>query len=112
LADECVYRATVDFLRGLGYDIVTVQDLGLAEAEDSIVIHHAVTMGRILLTRDMDFSSIILYPPARHLGVVVLKMTPQTMSAVHAVLSRALSDVSDLRQALLIVDRIKYRLRR
>jgi hypothetical protein len=43
---------------------------------------------------------------------VVLKMTPQTMPAVHAVLSRALSDVSDLRQALLIVDRIKYRLRR
>jgi hypothetical protein len=24
-----------------------------------MVIHHAVTMGRILLTRDMDFSSII-----------------------------------------------------
>jgi len=112
LADECVYRATVDFLRGLGYDIVTVQDLGLVEADDSIVIHHAVTMGRILLTRDMDFSSIILYPPARHLGVVVLKMTPQTMSAVHAVLSRALSDVSDLRQVLLIVDRNRYRLRR
>jgi len=112
LADECVYRATVEFLHGLGYDVVTVQELGLEEAKDITVIQQAVALERALLTRDMDFSSILLYPPAQYLGIVILKMTPQTISAVHSVLSQALSDVEDLRHALLIVDRNKYRLRR
>lgn len=112
LADECVYKATIEFLRRLSYDVVTVQELGLGEAKDVAIIQQAVALERALLTRDMDFSSILLYPPARYLGIVVLKMTPHTTYAVHSVLSQALSDVKDLRHALLIVDRNKYRLRR
>jgi hypothetical protein len=50
LADECVYRATVEFLHGLGYDVVTVQELGLEEAKDVTVIQQAVALERALLT--------------------------------------------------------------
>ena len=60
----------------------------------------------------MDFSSIILYPPAEFLGIVVLKMTPQTMAAVHSVLVRALAESADLTGTLVIVDSSKYRVRR
>jgi predicted nuclease of predicted toxin-antitoxin system len=112
LADECVYQATVEFLRGLSYDVVTVQELGLEGAKDVTIIQQAVALERALLTRDMDFSSILLYPPAQYLGIVVLKMTPQTTHAVHSALSQALSDVKDLWHALLVVDKNKYRLRR
>jgi predicted nuclease of predicted toxin-antitoxin system len=112
LADECVYQATVEFLRGLSYDVVTVQELGLEGAKDVTIIQQAVALERALLTWDMDFSSILLYPPAQYLGIVVLKMTPQTTHAVHSVLSQALSDAKDLRHALLVVAKNKYRLRR
>ena len=37
LADECVYSATTDFLLSLGYDLITVQELGLAGAQDDDV---------------------------------------------------------------------------
>ncbi len=44
LADECVYKATTDFLLSLGYNVVTAQELGLSGADDDIVIDKAVTL--------------------------------------------------------------------
>jgi len=112
LADECVYKATTDFLIELDYDVVTAQELGLAGADDDTIIAKAVALGRVLLTRDVDFSNILLYPPAQHLGIVVLKMGPATMSAVHNVLRQALAQTHDLEGALVVVDRNKFRIRR
>ncbi len=112
LADECVYKATTDYLRSLGCDVVTVQELGLAGASDDEVIDKALVLGRVLLTRDMDFSNILLYPPAQHLGIVVLKMSPETANDLHQVLEQALDQVQDIRGALLVVDRSKFRIRR
>ena len=112
LADECVYKATTDFLLSLGYDVVTAQELGLSGADDDIVIDKAVTLGRVLLTRDMDFSNVLIYPPAKYLGIVVLKMKPATMHAVHKVLEQALVQMHNLIGTLLVVDRSKFRIRR
>ena len=112
LADECVYKATIDFLLNLGYDVVTVQELGLASADDDTIIDKAVDLDRVLLTRDMDFSNILLYPPARYLGIVVLKMSPATTHAVHSVLKQALKQTHDLKGALVVVDKNKFRVRR
>jgi predicted nuclease of predicted toxin-antitoxin system len=112
LADECVYKVTTDFLISLGYDVVTAQELGLAGADDEIIIDKAVALGRVLLTRDVDFSNILLYPPARYLGIAVLKMSPATTSAVHRVLKQALAQTHDLTGVLLVIDRNKFRIRR
>ena len=112
LADECVYTATTDYLRSLGCDVVTVQELGLSGASDDVVIDKALALGRVLLTRDMDFSNILLYPPAQYLGIVVLKMSPTTVDDVHQVLEQALDQAQDIRGALLVVDKSKFRIRR
>jgi predicted nuclease of predicted toxin-antitoxin system len=112
LADECVYKTTTDFLLDLGYDVITVQSLGLDSIDDDVVIEQAVVLNRVFLTRDADFSDILLYPPAQYLGIVVLKIKPATTSAVHQVLQRALAQVRDLKGALLVVDRNKFRIRR
>jgi predicted nuclease of predicted toxin-antitoxin system len=56
-----MYWATVEFLHGLSYDVVTVQELGLEGTKDVTIIHRAVALERALLTRDMDFGSILLY---------------------------------------------------
>ena len=112
LADECIYKATTDFVRDLGYDVVTAQSLGLTSTNDRIVIEQAVALGRTLLTRDTDFSNILLYPPAQYLGIVVLKMKPVTRIAVHQVLQQALTQMRNLEGTLVVVDRSKFRIRR
>jgi predicted nuclease of predicted toxin-antitoxin system len=112
LADECVYKVTTDFLTSLGYDVITAQELGLSGADDDIVIDKALVLGRALLTRDKDFSSILLYPPAQHMGIVVLKINPMTVPSVHKVLEQALAQTHELAGALLVVDRNKFRVRR
>ena len=49
LADECVYRATVDFLRKLGHDIVTVQEINLIGHPDNKILACAIKQGRVLI---------------------------------------------------------------
>lgn len=111
LVDECVYQATTDFLRHLGHDLLTAQELGLSGADDATVIDRAVALNRVFLTRDKDFSSILLYPPAKYLGIVMLKIHPETMSAVHRVLEQSLSQIHDFTGKLVVVDRNKFRVR-
>jgi predicted nuclease of predicted toxin-antitoxin system len=86
LADECVYQATSDFVRGLGCDLITIQDANLAGAKDKAVIELATDLERVLLTRDLDFSNVLIYPPGHYLGIIVLKIAPSTIPPVHYVL--------------------------
>jgi predicted nuclease of predicted toxin-antitoxin system len=114
LADECVYRITVQMLRAYGHDVLTVQEAGFAGKSDDEVLAHAVAEGRILLTNDMHFSNTLLFPTERHLGVVVLKIRPRTLEQVHDVLIRFLDivDQEAMEKTLVIIDRNKYRVRR
>jgi len=66
--DECVWQVTRDFVQQLGHDLATVEERGLAGA-------------------DMDLSNILLYPPANYLGIVVLKIKPHNIDAVHRILA-------------------------
>lgn len=112
--DVCIWQVTRDFVRQLGHDIVTAEDRALASAEDEEVLAQAVSEDRVFLTRDMDFTNILLYPPTRFPGIVVLKIKPETIDVVHRTLASALSHFTQesIRQALVIVDRNKFRERR
>ena len=114
LADECVYHITVKALRNWGHDVFTVQEAGLAGHENGDILEYAVGTGRILITNDMHFSNIIIYPPTQHLGIIVLKIRPRFLDSVHMVLSRFLDtiDQEDMKRTLVIVDRNKYRMRK
>ncbi len=114
LADECVYRITVEILREHEHDVVTVQEAGLAGEADDVVLARAVAERRILITNDMHFSNILLFPPARHLGIIVLKIRPHVLERVHAVLLRFLdtTDPAKMTKTLAIIDRNKRRIRR
>lgn len=112
--DECVWQVTRDFVQQLGHDLATVEERGLGGADDDIVLAQAVSENRALLTRDMDLSNILLYPPANYLGIIVLKISPHNIDAVHRMLASALAYFTQdsVRQALIIVDHNKFRERR
>ena len=59
LADQDVYAATAEFLRGLGHDVVAASDLGLSQAEDSELLDVAHDDDRVIVTRDRDYGALV-----------------------------------------------------
>jgi predicted nuclease of predicted toxin-antitoxin system len=62
LIDECVGLPTINLLRELGYSVITVKDALLDGEPDSEIFKQAVKEKRILVTEDIEFGNIILYP--------------------------------------------------
>ena len=111
LVDQCVYSQTIRYLRDLGHDLVTAEDLGLQRADDEVLLAKAVELARVFLTRDLDLADLRNYPPAFTTGIVVLRVTPVTADAVHLALARFLASRTDPSGTLVIVDHNKYRIR-
>lgn len=113
-ADESVWEITREFVRLRGHDLATVEERGLAGAMDEVVLSQALSEKRVLVTRDLDFSNILRYPPDNYFGIIVLRIRPHTTDAVHRVLALVLAHFSQesIQQALVIVDHNKFRERR
>jgi predicted nuclease of predicted toxin-antitoxin system len=112
-ADECVYKVTVDLLRSWGHDVLTAQEEGLSGKPDEDILAYAVAHERVLITIDMDFSNIRHYAPESHRGIIVAKIRPRNVDAVHKVLQYLLNSIEPdrLSASLVIVDQSKYRIR-
>ena len=86
LLDENLSPLHARTLRALGHDAVSVLELGLSGADDSLVRVAAMEGGRILVTLDGDFANILRYPPAGTPGVVRFRLHPPTEKAIDAAL--------------------------
>lgn len=113
LADQDVYAATVRFLRGLGHEVATAAERGLADAADRELLRIAASEGRVFVTRDRDFGGLV-FVDALGAGVVYLRVLPSAVDAVHAELGRvlALYDPSVLLGAFVVVEPGRHRVRR
>ena len=114
LADECIFSVTVGFLRNKGWDVTTINEIGLQGAKDTLVLKKAQEMEVVLLTRDMDFADIRRFKPSAHCGVIVLKMRYNKSYQVHAVLYKMLQELEDDEFAgtLFVLDHSKWRKRK
>src|SRR3712207_3515168 len=90
LADQDVYATTIRHLRGLGHDVVTAAQLGLAGAGDAELLRSAQEQGRSFVTRDRDFGGFV-FVQGGGTGVIYLRVLPSTQNAVHAELERVLT---------------------
>jgi predicted nuclease of predicted toxin-antitoxin system len=77
LVDQDVYAKTLRLLHGLAHDVVQVRQIGLSRAPDADVLNAAHLDGRILITRDRDFGSLVFSGAAAG-GVIFLRMLPAT----------------------------------
>ena len=113
LTDQDVYAITGRFLSGLGHDVVTAAQLGLAQAEDAELLRIAQEQGRIFVTRDRDFGGLV-FVQGGGAGVIFLRMLPVTQNAVHAELERVLALYSEpeLQGSFVVVEPGRHRLRR
>lgn len=108
LPDECV-----PILREAGFEADTVDDENLAGSEDLMLFQQCQKEERILITLDLDFSSVKLFPPATHHGIVIFRTKEQDKFSLLALLRRmvlVLGVRSPYRQLWIVEkDRIRFR---
>jgi len=113
LADQDVWAATTTFLRGLGHDVVTSSELGLAQADDVDLLATAHQQGRVFVTRDRDFGSLV-FVQGNAPGVIYLRILPTTRDAIHSELERVLTLYAEpeLQTAFVVVEPGRHRIRK
>lgn len=114
LADECIGLPVITLLRKSGYSIITAKEANLSGKSDFEILKWAIKEKRGLITEDMDFGNILLYPPKLHHGIILLRFRHSLEKEIHAILSLVLTELKpdNFKQTLIIVDPDKYRLRK
>jgi predicted nuclease of predicted toxin-antitoxin system len=115
LVDANLPRSALPLLERFGHVAGHARDLGLGTAPDSEVAARARSTGSALLTRDLDFSDIRLYPPADYAGLVVMRLPDDaTAGQIVLLLERflkqpALVDCLPGHLVILEADRVRFR---
>jgi len=113
LIDQDVYATTVRFLSQLGHDVVTVGQLGLAQAQDVELLQLAHDQSRLFITRDRDFGNLV-FVQGSDAGVIYLRILPSLQNPVHAELERVLRTYSEeeLRRCFVVIEPGRHRIRK
>ena len=103
-----------ELLRRHGFDALTVLDQKLGGRPDTEIAAVCISEGRALLTFDLDFADTTRYPPARHAGIIVLRLTRQdkayVIAAVTALIPHLVGEAA-LHGRLWIVEETRIRVR-
>lgn len=82
--DENLGIRAVELLREAGHDVETVVGEELGGASDEELIGICGAEGRVLITLDLDFASVLRFPPSRHDGIAVLRLPhPIELGTIH-----------------------------
>lgn len=90
LADQDVYKITIDKLTALGHDIVTAKSLDLQKASDEELLHTAKKVNGLLITRDKDFGELLFLSKKESAGVILLRGDFKNFEKGHDKLQRSL----------------------
>lgn len=111
--DENIPREAEALLNGSGHDSHSVISEDIAGCLDEELIEVCRREQRILVTLDLDFSDIRLYPPTTHSGIWILRPLTQSVSAICSLLERAMRmlKIEPAERHLWIVENERIRIR-
>lgn len=114
LADENIFPSTVSLLRSYGLDVKDIKEINLCGISDKKVIELARHEGRVLITLDMHFANVYLFPPWEYPGIIVVRTKPSVPSNVNQALKAFLRILQPdkIKNALVIVEKDKVRIRK
>ena len=113
--DESVPFSLRAVLEDLGFKVEDVKTIGLRGADDATIAGYAQKNKAILVTRDLEFGSMLLYPKGSHHGCLILRLpfyfkAYQLAEALNAFLRDIKND--DLVGAVTILELGRFRVRR
>ena len=111
--DENIPREADAVLRSAGHDSHSVFSEDIVGCSDEALIEVCRREQRILVTLDLDFSDIRLYPPETHPGIWIVRPSSQSIAAVGALLARALRmlEIESVEQRMWIIGDERIRIR-
>jgi len=98
-------------LKDKGYDVIDARNLSKAPLRDEEIFQLASKEKRILITRDLDFSNILIYPPKNSSGIIVLRTHLLPKEEIFKILLKALQTPPEQLQGTLIIaqkDRLRF----
>ncbi|MDK2855976.1 MAG: hypothetical protein PWQ86_1189 [Bacillota bacterium] len=116
LTDENIFPSTVEILRAHNLDVINIKELRLAGMGDREIMDLAKREGRILISLDLHFANIFLFPPGECPGIIVIHIKPAVPAKVDRAMERFLqrmdSEKIEIKKALVIISEDKFRIRR
>ena len=70
LIDNALSPALADLLQQAGHDAIHVRSIGLQHADDDAIFDRAAVEGRILVTADADFGTLLAVRSSRQPSVI------------------------------------------
>lgn len=111
--DENLPTELPDLLRKAGHDAMSVVDQYMGGEADPDLAAVCQIEGRALVTFDLGFSDLRIYPPQNYLGLIVLRLKRQERPLVLEVFERLLPllETESLEGHLWIVEEERVRIR-
>lgn len=113
LGDMGISQSTVAFLRDKGFDAVHLREQNLQRLPDSEIIQKGHAEGRIILTCDLEFGSLMAASGNIQPSVILFRLEDETPENVN----RKLLDVFESSQdalaqgAIIVVEEARHRIR-
>lgn len=113
LVDMDVSDAAARFLRGLGFDATHLRESGLQRLQDPKVLAKARDEGRILVTHDLDFPSLMAASGSSMPSVVVFRLKDMRPQNVNRHLEELVSQhAEELKEGVIVsVTEARFRIR-
>ena len=111
--DENLPFDAATLLREAGFDCCTVVDQNLSGTADTDLYTTVQREERVLVTLDLGFSDIRLYPPASHRGIIILRLKSQDIPGILSLIRRLIHvlEGESVEHRLWIVDSQRIRVR-
>lgn len=90
------------------------RDIGLSAAADTVLLAQADQERRILVTRDKGFGQLVFSRRQPHAGIILLRVTPDSVDEVHYQLLQFLSRhmPEQLSSVFVTIEPGRYRVRK
>lgn len=72
--DENLPLSSLDAIQKLGFKAEHVKTVGLQGRSDKTIAEYAKKQQAILITKDLEFGSLTVYPKNSHYGVIILRL--------------------------------------
>jgi len=114
LVDNALSPWMAGELRRLGHDAVHVRELGMASASDAEILVLAAREGRVVLTADTDFGTILARTRAASPSVVIFRQSDKRPARVLELLAANLGRIGPYleRGAVVVFQDRRIRVRR